>query len=551
MLNSDLNNANILIVDDQEANIAVLTGFLEMQGFKNLKSTTDPRDITDLLINFNPDIILLDLSMPYMTGFEVMELLKSYIPKDTYLPILVLTADITSQSKQKALAVGANDFLTKPFDLIEVGLRIKNLLFTGYIQQQLKNQNQILEDKVRERTFELEKKNHELMVALKKTETSDRLKTAFIQNISHEIRTPLNGIMGFGSLLAEMDNTDEERQSYVDVLQTSSDRLMNTVTDYMDISLIMSDNMEVHHQSFDVIKQLHEIKDKYQKFCDLKQITFRLYVPENLEVFKLNSDQELFQKIFSHLLNNALKFTREGTITFGFTVQSNKVEFFVKDTGIGIDKKAQKLIFESFMQENVSNTREHEGSGLGLTIANKMIELTGGTIRLQSVKGEGSIFSFNIPNNVKQEDLIINDNGYFDEAMVNLMRDLKILIVEDDIISAVYYEEIIKKHFKKVIRVTTGEDALNTCRSNPDIFLILLDIRMPKMDGFEVIKQLRQFNKEVIIIVQTAYAQRGDQESALKLGCNEFINKPLNKMILFKTMKKYLKQKQISDANTE
>jgi len=551
MLNSDLNNANILIVDDQEANIAVLTGFLEMQGFKNLKSTTDPRDITDLLINFNPDIILLDLSMPYMTGFEVMELLKSYIPKDTYLPILVLTADITSQSKQKALAVGANDFLTKPFDLIEVGLRIKNLLFTGYIQQQLKNQNQILEDKVRERTFELEKKNHELMVALKKTETSDRLKTAFIQNISHEIRTPLNGIMGFGSLLAEMDNTDEERQSYVDVLQTSSDRLMNTVTDYMDISLIMSDNMEVHHQSFDVIKQLHEIKDKYQKFCYLKQITFRLYVPENLEVFKLNSDQELFQKIFSHLLNNALKFTREGTITFGFTVQSNKVEFFVKDTGIGIDKKAQKLIFESFMQENVSNTREHEGSGLGLTIANKMIELTGGTIRLQSVKGEGSIFSFNIPNNVKQEDLIINDNGYFDEAMVNLMRDLKILIVEDDIISAVYYEEIIKKHFKKVIRVTTGEDALNTCRSNPDIFLILLDIRMPKMDGFEVIKQLRQFNKEVIIIVQTAYAQRGDQESALKLGCNEFINKPLNKMILFKTMKKYLKQKQISDANTE
>ena len=551
MLNSDLNNANILIVDDQEANIAVLTGFLEMQGFKNLKSTTDPKDITDLLINFNPDIILLDLSMPYMTGFEVMELLKSYIPKDTYLPILVLTADITSQSKQKALAVGANDFLTKPFDLIEVGLRIKNLLFTGYIQQQLKNQNQILEDKVRERTFELEKKNHELMVALKKTETSDRLKTAFIQNISHEIRTPLNGIMGFGSLLAEMDNTDEERQSYVDVLQTSSDRLMNTVTDYMDISLIMSDNMEVHHQSFDVIKQLHEIKDKYQKFCYLKQITFRLYVPENLEVFKLNSDQELFQKIFSHLLNNALKFTREGTITFGFTVQSNKVEFFVKDTGIGIDKKAQKLIFESFMQENVSNTREHEGSGLGLTIANKMIELTGGTIRLQSVKGEGSIFSFNIPNNVKQEDLIINDNGYFDEAMKNLMRDLKILIVEDDIISAVYYEEIIKKHFKKVIRVTTGEDALNTCRSNPDIFLILLDIRMPKMDGFEVIKQLRQFNKEVIIIVQTAYAQRGDQESALKLGCNEFINKPLNKMILFKTMKKYLKQKQISDANTE
>jgi two-component system, sensor histidine kinase and response regulator len=551
MLNSDLNNANILIVDDQEANIAILTGFLALQGFKNLKSTTDPRDIIDLLTNFKPDIILLDLSMPYMTGFEVMEQLKLHIPQDTYLPILVLTADISTQSKQKALAVGANDFLSKPFDLIEVGLRIKNLLFTGYIQQQLKNKNQILEDKVQERTFELERMNRELLVALKKTETSDRLKTAFIQNISHEIRTPLNGIMGFGSLLAEMDTTDEERQSYVDVLQSSSNRLMKTVTDYMDISLIMSDNLDVHNKHFDVIKQLNKIKDKYQTVFDLKQISFRLYVPENQEVFMLYSDQELFHKIFSHLLNNAIKFTREGTITFGYTIQSNTVEFFVKDTGIGIEKKAQKLIFESFIQENFSNTREHEGSGLGLTIATKMIELTGGSIRLQSVKGEGSIFSFNIPNNIKQEDLIINDTDYFDEAMMNLMRGLKILIVEDDIVSAVYYEEIIKKNFKNVILVTTGEDALIACRSNPDIFLILLDIRLPKMDGFEVIKQLRQFNKEVIIVVQTAYALKGDYEVALASGSNEFISKPVNEMVLFETMKKYLKQKLISDAKTE
>ena len=551
MLNSDLNNANILIVDDQEANIAILTGFLVLQGFKNLKSTTDPRDIIDLLTNFKPDIILLDLSMPYMTGFEVMEQLKLHIPQDTYLPILVLTADISTLSKQKALAVGANDFLSKPFDLIEVGLRIKNLLYTGYLQQQLKNKNQILEDKVQERTFELERMNRELLVALKKTETSERLKTAFIQNISHEIRTPLNGIMGFGSLLAEMDTTDEERQSYVGVLQSSSNRLMKTVTDYMDISLIMSDNLEVHNKPFDVIKQLNEIKDKYQPFFDLKQISFRLYVPENQEVFMLYSDQELFHKIFSHLLNNAIKFTREGTITFGYTVQSNTVEFFVKDTGIGIEKKAQKLIFESFIQENFSNTREHEGSGLGLTIANKMIELTGGSIRLQSVKGVGSIFSFNIPNNVKQGDLIINDTDYFDEAMMNLMRGLKILIVEDDIVSAVYYEEIIKKHFKKVMLVTTGEDALIACRSNPDIFLILLDIRLPKMDGFEVIKQLRQFNKEVIIVVQTAYALKGDYEVALASGSNEFISKPVNKLVLFETMKKYLQQKLISDAKTE
>ena len=174
MIDSTFKNANILIVDDKVANIDILAGLLQIQGYTNIKTTTDPRLVVSLFKSFNPDLILLDLMMPYLTGFEVMVQLKELIPDGTYLPILVLTADIAVEAKQRALAGGARDFLAKPFNLIEVGLRIKNLLFARYLHQQLQNQNLILEEKVRERTIKLEKTNVDLVAAKDKAEESDR-----------------------------------------------------------------------------------------------------------------------------------------------------------------------------------------------------------------------------------------------------------------------------------------------------------------------------------------------------------------------------------------
>jgi len=179
-------NSNILIADDQQANIDVLTGLLNAKGFLNYKTTKDSRQVFKLFDEFKPDILLLDLKMPYLTGFEVMTQLKVHIPANTYFPILVLTADITPESKQKALACGASDFLTKPFDLIEVDLRIKNLLKARYLHQQLENQNQILEEKVKERIKELEKSNIELKVAKEKTEHLDKQKSELLNHISQE-----------------------------------------------------------------------------------------------------------------------------------------------------------------------------------------------------------------------------------------------------------------------------------------------------------------------------------------------------------------------------
>ena len=397
MIDSSLKNANILIVDDQEANIDVLEGFLEMQSYTNIKTTTDPREVVQLFASFQPDLILLDLTMPYLTGFEVMAQLKTLVATDTYLPILVLTADATTETKQRALSGGAHDFLTKPFNLIEVGLRIRNLLLTCYLHQQLKNQNQILEEKVKERTFELENKNIELNIAKEKAEASDKLKTAFLQTISHEVRTPLNGILGFGSILAELELFPEEKQEYVNLMRVSSDRLVNTITNYVDISLIVSGNVDLNHTNVHVIELMNDLKNDFSELCEAKNLSFELLLPDDLKEFTIYTDLALLRKIVSHLLDNAIKFTKEGCISIGFSIKPSNIEFFIKDTGIGIEKDAQERIFEYFMQENVSTTRVFEGNGLGLSITKGFLKILDGDIRLESIKDKGTTFFFSLP----------------------------------------------------------------------------------------------------------------------------------------------------------
>ncbi|MEI7663246.1 MAG: response regulator [Bacteroidota bacterium] len=397
MIDATLKNANILIVDDQEANIDILAGLLEMQGYSHVKTTTDPRLVVDLYHSFNPDLILLDLMMPHLSGYEVMNLLKEQIPFNTYLPILVLTADITIESKQRALSGGAKDFLSKPFDLIEVGLRIENLLFARCLHQQSLNQNQILEKTVRERTLELEKINIELVVAKEKAEASDRLKTAFIKNISHEIRTPLNGILGMYQVLTDPDLSPGEKEEFYVHLQASSDRLIKTITDYMDIALLVSGNMTIQESVFTPRILVDEMYNKFRHECETRHLTFTLQSPPLASTIQIKSDYNLLCKVLSHLLDNAMKFTREGKVSIGFDILGNDLEFFVKDTGSGIDETAYDSVYDFFVQENITETRGHEGNGLGLTIAKKMVELAGGRIRFLSHKGKGSTFYFTVP----------------------------------------------------------------------------------------------------------------------------------------------------------
>ena len=339
MIDSTLKNANILIVDDQVANIEVLEELLELYHYTNVKTTTDPRKVVDLFKSFKPDLILLDLAMPFLSVFDVMEQLKSLVPANTLLPILVLTADVTNESKQRALREGASDFLTKPFDLVEVGLRIKNLLFTSYLLQLLGNQKDILEQKVKKRTSELQKTNVALMIARDKAEASDRLKTAFMNNISHEIRTPLNGILGFAPMVLDPAYSDKEKQEFLEVLQISGKRLIQTVSDFMDISLIASGNIEVRHEHFTVSELLSVLESQYLHDFANKNLQFSVEIPSMLGLVVLNSDRLLLNKILRHLLDNALKFTQKGSVLLSVSHTGQALTFGIKDTGIGISEK--------------------------------------------------------------------------------------------------------------------------------------------------------------------------------------------------------------------
>jgi signal transduction histidine kinase len=391
-------HAKILIIDDQQANVDVLENLLELKGYNNFISTTDSREAFSLFMSYKPDLILLDLMMPFLNGFEIMELLKPIISPTTYLPILVLTADVDRDTRKKALSSGAKDFILKPFDLLDISLRVNNLLETRLLYLQQENQNQILEEKVKIRTAELENMNHELAIAKEKAEASDRLKTSFIQNISHEIRTPLNGIIGISEIIVDSDLSNEEKQEYIPILHLSSKRLINTITDYVDISMIMSNNVEANFTEIDLNDELSMIIEGAQADCEEKQLQLNLEIPNSNDQFLIKTDVDLFHKIFHHLLSNAVKFTTVGSITLGYAKKSNNnVEFFVKDTGVGISEEAQDKIFNFFMQEDASSSRRYEGSGLGLAIVNGYLSLLKGQLRLESTKGEGSNFIFTLP----------------------------------------------------------------------------------------------------------------------------------------------------------
>ncbi len=397
MININLQRSKILIVDDQVANIDVLESYLLFEGYVNVRTTKDPRTVIEIFNEFEPDLILLDLQMPYIDGFEVMEQLQKVLMANTFLPILVLTAYATKEVKQQALSGGASDFLAKPFDLIEVGLRIKNLLYVGFLQKELRDQNQLLEDKVRERTYELEMNNIDLKKAKEKAEASDRLKSSFLNNISHEIRTPLNGILGFGNLLADAETLPEEKDTYLKIMNQSSARLLRTINNFMDISIITSGSLEIKKRDFWLNIVVNEVIGKFKPLCEVKDLGFSVEMDDIKSDTVINADKDLLLKVLGHLIDNAVKFTQEGNVTVRFKIMENELHCSVKDTGIGISQQGKTIVFKDFMQEDGSNTRAFEGTGLGLSIAKGILSQLGGMIYLESEKGKGSIFSFSFP----------------------------------------------------------------------------------------------------------------------------------------------------------
>lgn len=389
---------------------------------------------------------------------------------------------------------------------------------------------------------ERKKTEEELIRAKEKAEESDKLKSAFLANMSHEIRTPMNGILGFAQLLKEPKLTGEEQQNYISIIEKSGARMLNIINDIVDISKIEAGQAHLALSESNINKQIEYIYTFFKPEAESKnlKLSFNNSLPDTEAV--IITDKEKLYAILTNLVKNSIKFSDSGTINFGYNRNKEYLEFYVRDEGIGIPKDRQEEIFKSFVQADILDKRAFQGSGLGLAITKAYVEMLGGEIRVESDEGKGSTFYFTIPFNIRSKSKnksILRKSGKEDEEL----KKLKILIAEDDEECSKLLEIMVKKYSKSTLTSSTGKETLELYRKNPDIDLILMDLKMPNMNGYETTREIRKLNNDVIILAQTAYALAGDEEKAITAGCNGYLSKPIKQEVINDLLIKYFKNK--------
>ena len=378
----------------------------------------------------------------------------------------------------------------------------------------------------------IKKAENALIKAKEKAEESDRLKSAFLANMSHEIRTPMNGILGFTDLLKSPNLSGEKQQKYIDIIEKSGARMLTTIHNIIDISIIESEQIQISLTDVDLNKQIDELYEFFTLEAEKKNIQFSIKKNLPNESVLIKTDEDKLNSILTNLIKNAIKYTQSGSINLSYELDTKSTpslfHFSIKDTGIGIPKEKQETVFQRFIQADTEDRMVQEGSGLGLSIASAYVEKLGGKMQLESEVGVGSHFSFTIPikeNKCKKLSKTIEPSGIVELSE----KKLQILIVEDEEAVIAYLKIILKKYEKDILVATNGADAVDICRNNTNLDLILMDIRIPEIDGHEATRRIREFNKEVYILAQTAFAQIGDREKCIAAGCNDFITKPINK----------------------
>jgi PAS domain S-box-containing protein len=381
-----------------------------------------------------------------------------------------------------------------------------------------------------------------LKEALEKAKESDRLKSAFLANMSHEIRTPMNGILGFSNLLKQHDVDLEKRQEYIDIIQQSGKRMLNTINDLINISRIESGQVEVRNSYMNLNDKMNELFQFFKLEAEQKSLELSFTMELDKEKARVFTDAEKVHAILSNFINNAIKFTEKGSIKFGYRIVKDQIEFFVSDTGRGIGHEHFDKIFDRFVQADQSLTRAYEGSGLGLSISKAYAGLLHGRIRVESEPNQGSTFYLYIPYTLehlpdKEKSIDKPEKKSKDDDF----SDINVLIAEDDEASIIYLEALLGEKFKTVYFSTNGKDVIQKIKEHPEIDLILMDVKMPILDGLSATREIRKFNRDIKIIAQTAYAMESDNAHAVEAGCDGYISKPLNEEDLFKLIARLFK----------
>ncbi len=407
-------------------------------------------------------------------------------------------------------------------------------------EQELEKHQNHLEELVRERTEDLEH-------AKQKAEESDRLKTAFLANMSHEIRTPMNAIIGFSGLLADPNLSTEDKKEFINHINNNSNNLLNLIDDIIDISKIEAGQINVSSADCPINQIMTELFTTYQDDIQRKNkaehIELRFNPAIDDQQFTIISDPFRFRQILSNLLGNAVKFTDKGFIEYGYEIEDDKnlIQFYVKDTGIGIPEEKAALVFDRFRQLEDSNTRKYGGTGLGLTISKNLVHLLGGKIWVDSKPGPGSTFYFTLPFKPGDGTEVENAGSLVEKDRYD-WSDKTILVAEDIDINYLFIEKALQETNVNLLWAHNGIEAIEMS-SKYKLDLVLMDIRMPEMDGYEATRAIKSIREDLPIIAQTAHALSEEKVKSLQAGCDDYIAKPIKLKSLYSIINKHLQKK--------
>jgi CheY-like chemotaxis protein len=507
---------NILIVDDVPTNLTILSSVLKHQGYR---VRPVPNGSMALLVaeKEKPDLILLDIMMPEMDGFEVCRRLKEN-PSLSDVPVIFISALNDTSDIVKALRSGGVDYISKPFRADEVIARVGTHLKLSQQSKMLKKQSAELQDLIT---------------------TKDK----FFSIIAHDLRGPLGGFMGLTEMMSDESISlppEQLRELSVD-LCVSARNIYNLLENLLEWARMQKGQIAFNPEKLTLSDVVAECAKSLADSIRAKSIQLTIDIPENHEVF---ADSNMIQSVLRNLVSNAIKFTPKGgevRISAHYT-EINTTVVVVKDTGIGMNKEMIANLFLLSTNNSRPGTEGEHSTGLGLHLCKEFIDKHEGELWVESEVGKGTSFYFTIPDKGRIIDKLTNQTNSLPDEAHNLLENLKILIAEDNKNSEIFMRIVTSSFSNRILSASTGLEAVELCRNNPDLDLILMDIKMPDLDGYNATKQIRQFNKKVVIIAQTAFGTEGDREMAIAAGCDDYISKPIDKSLLIELILKHFKK---------
>ncbi|MDP2179135.1 response regulator [Methylicorpusculum sp.] len=541
-MNGPSSNATILVVDDQPANLQILAEILQNQYDVRI-AINGEKALQIAQQNNKPDLILLDVKMPGLDGYQVLAELRRD-EKTCHIPVIFVTAQHDVDNETRALAAGAVDFISKPINPQVVCARVNTHLTLRQREIAFQQLNTELENRIKERTRQVETLNTALQERATQAETANAAKSLFLGNMSHELRTPLMAVIGFTDLLQRQ--IDEPAVLHkLSRIRKAAGNLSSTINQILDFTQIESGNTAQVTIDFNLAAMLHKINDTIEELAVAKTLAYAYDVDSAIPA-NLNGDRVKLEQVLLNLASNAVKFTRHGAVSLRASLieatgEEVKIRFEIQDTGIGIDQSLLEHIFVPFEQVDNTLTRQYGGLGLGLSINRKLIEMMGGEMGVESESGKGSTFWIVITLKRSQtQPAVASRIPPLQSLQTNKARP-RILLVDDDFINQELLKFLLNEAGLQCDSANDGEEAVGMVK-NTDYDLVLMDIQMPIMDGLAATRAIRLLPERrltpVIGVSANAFAE--DKDRCFEAGMNAFLAKPVAPEVLYSELAKWL-----------